>query len=51
MKKKHLWFLIPTFFAMIFAELTNINFNIAIVILPFILMIYTLIIAFNKQNL
>ena len=51
MKTKHLWFLIPTFFAMIFVELININFNAAIVILPLILMIYTLIIALNKNDL
>ncbi len=50
MKKKHLWFLIPTIFAMLFAELSLNKVNICFSILSLVCMGYTFFIALIKQN-
>ena len=50
MKKKHLWFLLPTAFAMIFAELTMRKMNFSLGILSLACMVYTILVALNKQD-
>jgi hypothetical protein len=50
MKKKHLWFLLPTVFAMIFVELMIRHINISLSLLSLVCMIYTSLIALNKQD-
>ena len=50
MKKKHLWFLLPTGFAMIFAELVMRRMNFSLAILSLACLVYTLLVALNEQD-
>ena len=50
MKKKHLWFLLPTAFTMIFAELMIRYMNISLILLSLASMIYTALIALIKNE-
>jgi len=50
MKKKHLWFLLPTAFAMIFIELAINRFPASLCLLGMAGMTYTFVIALNKQH-
>jgi hypothetical protein len=50
MKKKHLWFLLPLAFAMIFAELMIRDINISLTLLSLGCMIYTALIALIKNE-
>ena len=50
MKKKHLWFLLPTVFAIAFAEIAWYKMNIALSIITLVGMAYTFFIALTKQD-
>jgi len=50
MKKKHLWFLIPMAFTMIFAELIQNKINISLALLSFGCIGYTYWIALIKNE-
>lgn len=50
MKKKHLWFLLPTVFAMIFGELCSNQSPISLALLSMACMGYTFCIALSKQD-
>jgi hypothetical protein len=50
MKKKHLWFLLPLSFTMIFAELMIRGMNISLTLLSLACMIYTALIALIKNE-
>jgi hypothetical protein len=50
MKKKHLWYLIPIAFAMIFSELIENRMNLSLAILSLACMVYTFFIALNKPD-
>ena len=50
MKKKHLWFLLPTVFAMIFGELVSSLSSISLCLLSMVCLGYTFFIALNKQD-
>jgi len=50
MKKKHLWFLLPTIFAVAFAELGLKKMYIPLSIITLVGMAYTFFIALTKQD-
>ena len=50
MKKKHLWFLLPLIFAMLFGWLAKNNIHISLSILALSCLGYTFFIALTKQD-
>ena len=50
MKKKHLWFLLPTVFAIAFAEIGYKKMDSSLAIISLVFMAYTFYIALTKQD-
>lgn len=50
MKKKHLWFLLPTAFGVAFAEIGCKKMDSSLAIISLVFMAYTYWIALNKQD-
>lgn len=49
MKKKHLWFLLPTAFAMIFVESLLNNVPPSLLVLSLVCVAYTFVLALDKN--